>query len=108
MKKYAELGFCGLAMDYQYGGSQLPLHVALLPRIPFIVANSLVNAIYFRPTSGFVALLNFCSDDTYGQVPKSPYVDKDSLFTSIAIGNMHGAVCFPRYHEEGDLTSIEG
>lgn len=112
MKKYAELGLCGLSMEYQYGGSQLPLHAALLARVPFLVANEKLAAACFSSSSGFTALYDCCFADTYGAEQGVPNLDKDVMFTSIANGINYGAVCMSGrvtdMTEAGDAASIDG
>lgn len=109
MKKYAELGLCGLSMEYQYGGSQLPLHAALLARVPFLVANEKLAAACFSSSSGFTALYNRCFADAYGAEQDFPNLDKDVVFTSIANGINYGAVCLSgRTNATGDAEVLEG
>lgn len=93
MKKYAELGLCGLSMDYEFGGSQLPLHTALLARLPFVVANEKLAAPCFISSSGFSALYNRCFHYAYGAEQDFPGAEKDSMMTTIANGINYGAVC---------------
>jgi hypothetical protein len=107
MKKYAELGFCGLSMDYQYGGSQLPLHTAFLARLPFLIANDQLASSYFRCSSGFTFLYNFCFHGVYGAEQDFSNLDKDVMFTTIANGINYGAVCLSAHAKAGDL-SIQG
>ena len=103
MAQYGELGFCGLSMAFQFGGSQLPQHEAFLARLPFLVANdggSLAPA-YFQSSSSFTTLYDACCEGVYGAgadaggVHDVPNLDKDVLFTTLASGINYGAVILP-------------
>lgn len=110
MKKYAELGFCGLSMDYQYGGSQLPLHAAFLARLPFLVANDggTLATSYFRSSEGFTSLYKFCFDGVYGAETDFPNLDKDLILTTIANGINYGLVCLPKHLADVNFEKTEG
>ena len=110
MKKYAELGFCGLSMDYEYGGSQLPLHTAFLARLPFLVANDQLAASCCRASSEFASLYDFCAagSSLYGAEQDFPNLAKDAMFTTLANGINYGAVCLSGQAAAGDMAAVEG
>jgi alkylation response protein AidB-like acyl-CoA dehydrogenase len=52
MKRYKELGFLGLLADYEHGGSQVPVHIAALARLPFTTANVGLGGTYVDLSNG--------------------------------------------------------
>ena len=108
MKKYAELGLCGLSMEYQYGGSQLPFYQAILARIPFFVANEALSAPYLNSSNGFVELYDHCFNGLHMTEQDFPDLNKDFIYTHIAHGINYGAVCMSGKTTTGDSTTSEG
>lgn len=87
IKRFSENGYPILVMDFENGGSQLPLHIGLLARIPFIAANSGLTGKYFDNTYLAMHVLK------HSRMP-----NKDSHISYLASGQVFGSLCL----REGD------
>jgi alkylation response protein AidB-like acyl-CoA dehydrogenase len=94
--KYCELGVPGLGASFVCGGTQTPLHVAALGRVPFAVANIGLAGGYATMTEAVIRML-----------PNYPNIkNSETLVHDMAQGLAHGAVCLAENHSHSSVTDI--
>lgn len=96
IKRFCDAGFLALMVDSDFGGSQLPLHISALARVPFAAANVGLAGSYATMTNAVIDLLRGCESI------KNPH----KIIEQMVAGLAHGIVCLSEGHVDHSLTDV--
>lgn len=90
------MGIPGLGASFASGGTQTPLHIAALGRVPFAVANIGLAGGYATMTEAAMRMLS-----NYTNIK-----NRDTLIHDMGQGLAHGAVCLAENHSHSSVSDV--
>jgi hypothetical protein len=97
VKSYVLNGFANLRADFESNGSQIPIHIGLLARLPLIASYNGLCGLYFDNNQVVMNII----DRSKNLINK----DKHNLF--LANGDAMGTLCFTEYQNGDSMKSTE-